>query len=387
MDQPRMGATQLLTQAQKEYISMRLEAYLLMTVGCGHTAGHHKGCVGPGCGPNRQVAAQIPEDAGDTDCNEGGSVGMGGPTEHYRLAAADRRQAADRIRVTTREMEGLGCRNGWVDGDAAAGGYSMDGKFSACGYSRGDQTTGVVCKQINQASRSPVVKDVVVDLCAGRQSMKGPARRSGYRYVAVELLAVIEALRSKRKAQAVLDISAMEPEELMRVIAEQASIKQEEILFIWASVPCTTLGSIDSSNQRPGYTWHRDYSKHNQKRCKCGTVAITGDTREPRAPRARNHDRLALVVVTALDALYNLYGVHYAIGNPRASLRMRPLMLSLVQSERVRLELVNYCQYNHIFAKDTNVWTIVGWTPKGASGTGLCRAATGYCSSKTGFLR
>ena len=39
------------------------------------------------------------------------------------------------------------------------------------------------------------------------------------------------------------------------------------------------------------------------------------------------------------------------------------LMMSLVQSERVRLELVNYCQYSHIFAKDTNVWTTVGWTP------------------------
>ena len=72
---------------------------------------------------------------------------------------------------------------------------------------------------------------------------------------------------------------------------------------------------------------------------------------------------MPMAVVTALDALYNLYGVHYAIENPRASLRLRPLMLSLVQSERVRLDLVNYCQYNHIFAKDTNVRTTVGWTP------------------------
>ena len=125
-------------------------------------------------------------------------------------------------------------------------------------------------------------------------------------------------------------------------------------------MPCTTLGSIDSSSWRPGYTWHRDYSKHNEKMCKCGTVAITDNTREPRTSRASNLDQLALAVVTALDALYNLYGVHYAIENPRASLRMRPLMLSLVQSDRVRLELVNYCQYNHIFAKETNVWTTMG---------------------------
>ena len=62
-------------------------------------------------------------------------------------------------------------------------------------------------------------------------------------------------------------------------------------------------------------------------------------------------------------------------------------MLSLVQRKRVRLELVNYCQYSHIFAKDTNVWATVGWTPRGASGTGLCRSATGYCSSRTGSTK
>ena len=170
-------------------------------------------------------------------------------------------------------------------------------------------------------------------------------------YVVAELLVVIEALGGKRRAQVVLDITAVELEELLRAIAEQAGIVQEKILFIWASVPCTTLGATDSSNQRPGYTYHRDYSKHNQKRCKRGVVAITGGTRVPRTPRAENHDRLALVVVTAPVALYNLYGVHYVLENPRASLRMRPLKLSLVQSERVRLELVNYCRYGHILRR------------------------------------
>ena len=87
--------------------------------------------------------------------------------------------------------------------------------------SRGAQTKGAVSKQVAQAGRTPVVRDVVVDLCAGRQSMEGPAEGSGYRYVAVELLAVIEALGGKGKAQVVLDISAVEPEELLRVIAEQ----------------------------------------------------------------------------------------------------------------------------------------------------------------------
>ena len=64
------------------------------------------------------------------------------------------------------------------------------------------------------------------------------------------------------------------------------------------------------------------------------------------------------------------------------------MMRPLVQSSRVRLELVNYCQYNHIFVKDTTVWapTTVGWTSKGPNGTGLCRAAKGYCNNKTGYI-
>ena len=39
------------------------------------------------------------------------------------------------------------------------------------------------------------VKDVIIDLCAGRQSMERPSRQMGYRYVAVELKAVIRAVR------------------------------------------------------------------------------------------------------------------------------------------------------------------------------------------------
>ena len=43
-------------------------------------------------------------------------------------------------------------------------------------------------------TRAAPVRDLVIDMCAGRQSMKGPARRQGYRYVAVEIEAVIMAV-------------------------------------------------------------------------------------------------------------------------------------------------------------------------------------------------
>ena len=69
---------------------------------------------------------------------------------------------------------------------------------------------------------------------------------------------------------------------------------------------------------------------------------------------------------------------------------MRPVVLALERSGRLYCRRVNYCQYQHIFAKDTNVWTTVAaWEPMGLSGNGRCRAATGYCSKnkvKTGGI-
>ena len=69
---------------------------------------------------------------------------------------------------------------------------------------------------------------------------------------------------------------------------------------------------------------------------------------------------------------------------------MRPVVLAHERSGRLFCKRVNYCQYDHIFAKDTNVWTTVNaWVPKGLSGDGLCRAATGRCAKnrkKTGEL-
>ena len=63
-----------------------------------------------------------------------------------------------------------------------------------------------------------------------------------------------------------------------------------------------------------------------------------------------------------------------------AQLGRRPVILAQQRSTRLCCHRINYCQYRHIFAKDTNVWTTVAaWEPKGMSGTGLCGAATGYC--------
>ena len=79
-----------------------------------------------------------------------------------------------------------------------------------------------------------------------------------------------------------------------------------------------------------------------------------------------------------MDEAYNLYGIHWAVENPNAQLGKRPVMLALMRSGRVKCGRVNYCQYDHIFAKGTCVrTTVLQWMPRGRSGTGMCRKKTG----------
>ena len=80
----------------------------------------------------------------------------------------------------------------------------------------------------------------------------------------------------------------------------------------------------------------------------------------------------------ALDASINLYGVHYtvAIEDPKAQLGMRPVILTQGRNSRPYCRRVDYCQYQHIFANGTNVWTTMSaWEPRGLSGNCLRKVA------------
>ena len=124
--------------------------------------------------------------------------------------------------------------------------------------------------QLVATQPTQVVRDVVVDICAGRQSMKGPARRKGFRYVAVDWLEAIGSVRGTQRADVVLDVGTVDPALLLQCIAELAGIQVQEILFIWASVPCDTMSAIDPSNQRTNSTFHRecsDYTRIGQGMC------------------------------------------------------------------------------------------------------------------------
>ena len=99
----------------------------------------------------------------------------------------------------------------------------------------------VACGALPKVTRAKAMVDdrgaapvggVVTDMCAGRQSMKGPARRHGCRYVAVDIIAVVGAIRGLQKTDVVLDILQVSAAELVEVVARLAGVQVSEILLI-----------------------------------------------------------------------------------------------------------------------------------------------------------
>ena len=83
-------------------------------------------------------------------------------------------------------------------------------------------------------TRAVPVRGVVIDMCACRQSIQAPARncKQGYRYVAVEIDAVIRVVRALQRADVVLDLRQVTAAELVEVVAPIAGIRVAEILLI-----------------------------------------------------------------------------------------------------------------------------------------------------------
>ena len=118
-------------------------------------------------------------------------------------------------------------------------------------------------------------------------------------------------------------------------------------------------------------------------------TVVPAGTREPVTEMAEGHDVMIASVLQALDVAFNLYGIHWAVEDPNAQLGKRPVMLALMRSDRVKCGRVNYCQYDHIFAKDTCVrTTVVQWMPRGRSGTSMIvQEANGQLLDQDGLLQ
>ena len=157
-----------------------------------------------------------------------------------------------------------------------------------------------------------------------------------------------------------------------------------EILLIWASVPCDTVSRLDPSNQRPAYTVRRSTRPEQEA---CAVRRGRWWWREARGSLRHQRHRSPESVGRCLQ--FNLYGTHYtchyAVENPKAAQGLggkRPVVLAQERRGRLYCRRLDYCQYGHIFAKDTNVWAAIATRePKGTgiSGDGKRRAATDYC--------
>ena len=62
---------------------------------------------------------------------------------------------------------------------------------------------------------------------------------------------------------------------------------------------------------------------------------VTAGTREPVTELAEDQDVMIASVLQALDAAFNLCGIHWAVENPNAQLGRRPMLLSLMRSALV----------------------------------------------------
>lgn len=102
---------------------------------------------------------------------------------------------------------------------------------------------------------------------------------------------------------------------------------------------------MDPSNQCLGYTVHRKYSTMEADvHCALESVMV-GGTREPQTARAEEEDGIHATVLRALDAAFNLYGIHYVVENPKAHLGLRPVVLAQEHIGRLVCRRVSYCQY------------------------------------------
>ena len=89
--------------------------------------------------------------------------------------------------------------------------------------------------------------------------MKRLAKQMGYMYIAVELKAVIRAVRGNQRVDVVMDLTEVPSAQLLAAMAELAGALIQEM-------PCKTLSWPDPSNRR--HTHHREYSKDNSVVCR-----------------------------------------------------------------------------------------------------------------------
>ena len=161
-----------------------------------------------------------------------------------------------------------------------------------------------------------------------------------------------------------------EHDSLIRRIMEILGQPLKNLGTVAGSPPCETFSTADASNITRD-NFHRDHSKKDKpprSKESCKTPAA-----HQKRLKAIAHDHLVKQIVRSYIKDQR-DGITYdmIMENPLGSLRQRPYMRGEAIEKYLHRETTNYCAYGKEYAKATDWWTSLAWTPKGSTGNGRC---------------
>ena len=202
---------------------------------------------------------------------------------------------------------------------------------------------------------------VYLDLGAATQSSRREAEAKGLYYVGLDTREWVYSAKERTWVQNyVCDYTAMSPAELwevvQRLVREDTGWEGRIVLtMVWGSPPCHTYTIIDLINQARGCNY-RDHTLPHKPPTK-------GSSKY--AKEARRSDCLVQHMLKIMEMAAGM-GAAWAIENPVGNLKCRPFMVTM--RLRHKMVVVDYCAYEGVYKKPTNLWTNLDWKPQGTQG-------------------
>ena len=192
---------------------------------------------------------------------------------------------------------------------------------------------------------------------------------------AVQITAAAERQRAKATS-IVADLLSVQAEKLIAQICETAGIKESEIMFVYAGVPCETYSIAGRSNR--GRDLHKtmhgyNYRKPDPERNPC----CERQSACPYAAKARLHDSLVQHVIAAFAASHRRdHKYAFGIENPKGDLEKRPFMQPAQWPEVLQTvcnKAFDCCAFGHPAKKPMMFMTnLQQYEPEGNTGNGKC---------------
>ena len=175
--------------------------------------------------------------------------------------------------------------------------------------------------------------------------------------------------------------------QLAEHMASQFPGQEYTVVWVSASPECQTFSVRDASNSNKevlgpdgGYVrrnvCYRDWANN----CDPLVREVSDDYygKYTTAVAADNCVKNLLLILNDVRVEYP--SVHWMVENPLGGLSRRPYMLQWMEEAGVKLQVVDYCAYEHYIQKPTHVWTTLSdWEPQGRSGNGRCGQCIASC--------